>query len=1522
MLSGSISGTVWRDADGDGVLGPRELKMSGWVVYLDQNRNHRRDAGETFATSAADGSYSFTGLSAGTYYVGEESKPGWESTYPRDGVVAATPATTAPARPLTYTGSHQPVYVPERLADPDGAGASGGSTPVPSTQESLPLIGLDRLRSDPRFGGADGRGFSVAVLDTGLDRDHAFFGPDADEDGVADRIVYQYDFAEDDADASDPSGHGSNVTSIIGSQDAAVAGVAPGAGIIALKVFRDSMYSEWGYVERALQWVVANADAYNIAAVNLSLGDLGNYDTPEQLYGIDDELAALAARSVIVVAAAGNEYAHVNAQGVGYPAADPHAIGVGAVWDSDVGSVTSGWNPDPARDYTTGPDRLISFSQRSTSMTEVFAPGGFITGANAAGGAWSAAGTSQATPHVTGAAVIAQQLAVQQRGRRLSLDEFENLLAQTGVQIRDGDDEDDNVTNTGATFRRLDVKALADAVYASGGSSYPGGYRVVLADGAARTGMNFGNRWLPIVPSAPNLHPWSDTGVSSGDNVTSLDNWGNGLLFWVGDVYEGAKITLYADGQRVASAAAGPGGSVVLGTTGSFDLADGVHRITARQQVPNRLTSADSEPLFITVDTTAPPVPAALDLLPSSDSGISSADDVTNDTTPIFGVSGADEFFRVVRDGTVIGRDYESGSRFVAPTQPEGAFAFSLVGVDAAGNPSAASAALPVTIDSTGWVPPGSPQGLDWPFGLRTVAREGEDTVAKVLVQPDGKYVIVGAATEPLGPGSLQLLRYLADGRPDAAFGSGGRVVTSFQYRDEPHGAALQPDGRIVVAGETSVLKGDNSRTLDSLLVRYNPDGTLDRTFADGGKRIHAEGNDGIGIYSFKAVAVQPDGKIVAVGDAIGGYFGVARFMRDGALDTSFGSLGTVTLNVSAGGDGATGVALLPDGRIVISGVGRVLANTQPREWLNSVAVARLNPDGSRDPTFGGSGLMLYEPPAGTDETPGTLIVQPDGKVLVGATSQTRSNGHQSVLLMRVWPDGQLDEAFAERGRLVTAFTTDPSALYAFGGALELQPDGKIVVGGGFMGLYSENTVVARYLPNGSADGAFGNGGVMLTTVNGYHERFASGAVLPDGKFVAAGTVWARADSSATSDIILGRVHLWAPQVGPDLRASSDTGASSTDNVTRDATPTLDAPIPAGGGLGLRVYRSGVQVSSSFVLGGSWTPTKALPDGWANYSYVATDIAGNDSPVSRSRALKIDTSRPALAGVPEFGFQAAPHRITFRFNEDVSKSIGPDDLAVQKVASDGTTSAGPAPSSVTYDASTNAATYLFAGTLPDGNYRATVGAWGVTDIAGNTLATVPTLDFFFLRGDVNRDRRVTADDAKIVTANMGRSNRTYGQGDVNYDGKVTQTDADVVAASLGRTLQAPLSATVLEAEAATVSGASVASNYPGYTGAGFVDFVHAGGDFVEWSVDVATSGTYALDIRYANGGTADRPLELRVDGTVLAPRLGFGPTGAWANWRTVTQSVLLTSGRHTVRVTAVGLNGPNVDSLIVRALRP
>jgi Ca2+-binding RTX toxin-like protein len=485
-----IRGLKWNDVNGNGIKDTTETGLKDWNIYLDTNTNGQLDTGEISTTTDANGNYSFTNLRPGTYTVAEQLQPGWKQTYPGVSVT-----TTSSAIQLINPSS--PIVTSDTF----------------STTSATNLVNLNQLWTDPRFSSIKGKGYSTVIIDTGADLNSSYFGADADNNGIADKIVYQYDFADNDTDASDKNNHGSHVASI-------ASAVAPDANLIILKVFKDSGTGSFADLEKALQWVNTNATAYNIVSVNLSLGDGQDWTTPISRYGIGDELASIAAQSVLISAAAGNGFYTYNSQvGLAYPAIDPSVISVGAVWADNFGSrsFTNG-----AIDNTTAPDRIASFSQRSP-LLDVFAPGILITGANSTGGSITMGGTSQATPFVSGIATLAQQIAQINLGRKLSLTEFDTLLSTTSDLIIDGDDENDNVTNTGATYPRINVLSLANGILKLGGTGTTTtptsptnngtqtslnlpvtnlnlAHTVTVVGGDVKTDINFGNQQIAQRP--------------------------------------------------------------------------------------------------------------------------------------------------------------------------------------------------------------------------------------------------------------------------------------------------------------------------------------------------------------------------------------------------------------------------------------------------------------------------------------------------------------------------------------------------------------------------------------------------------------------------------------------------------------------------------------------------------------------------------------------------------------------------------------------------------------------------------------------------------------------------------------------------------------------------------------------------------------------------------------------------------------------------------------------------------------
>lgn len=126
------------------------------------------------------------------------------------------------------------------------------------------------------------------------------------------------------------------------------------------------------------------------------------------------------------------------------------------------------------------------------------------------------------------------------------------------------------------------------------------------------------------------------------------------------------------------------------------------------------------------------------------------------------------------------------------------------------------------------------------------------------------------------------------------------------------------------------------------------------------------------------------------------------------------------------------------------------------------------------------------------------------------------------------------------------------------------------------------------------------------------------------------------------------------------------------------------------------------------------------------------------------------------------------------------------------------------------------------------------------------------------------------------------------------------------------------SSQTLEAETAELYGAKAEANHPGFSGTGFADYQNPSGDYIQWSVSNSNAGSTLLQFRYANGREYDRPLKLEVNGVEVASNLSFPSTGSWANWSVAEAAVTLNAGINTIRLTAIGSSGPNIDYLAVK----
>jgi hypothetical protein len=211
---------------------------------------------------------------------------------------------------------------------------------------------------------------------------------------------------------------------------------------------------------------------------------------------------------------------------------------------------------------------------------------------------------------------------------------------------------------------------------------------------------------------------------------------------------------------------------------------------------------------------------------------------------------------------------------------------------------------------------------------------------------------------------------------------------------------------------------------------------------------------------------------------------------------------------------------------------------------------------------------------------------------------------------------------------------------------------------------------------------------------------------------------------------------------------------------------------------------------------------------------------------------------------------------------------------------------------------------VFGGTSASAPIIASVYALAGTPAAGTSPASYPyahTGDLF----DVTSGSNGSCSPSYLCTAGAG------------YDGPTGLGTPNGVAAFVAGSSPPPPAANQFEAEGARLSQAIVATDHTGFTGTGFVDYVNVAGSFVEWTASQTTAGSATLTIRYANGTTADRPMNISVNGG--APTLvNFPGTGSWTTWVTATVTVPVNAGSNTIRATAAAATGgPNVDWLVI-----
>ena len=318
-----------------------------------------------------------------------------------------------------------------------------------------------------------------------------------------------------------------------------------------------------------------------------------------------------------------------------------------------------------------------------------------------------------------------------------------------------------------------------------------------------------------------------------------------------------------------------------------------------------------------------------------------------------------------------------------------------------------------------------------------------------------------------------------ADGSLDPAFGDNGKVLTDFGSGLQfAYDVVVQADGRIVVAG--------GIQTQGFALARYNDDGSPDPSFGgDGMVRTSGFRFNGSAVSS---TAIDRDGDIVAAGSTFTEpsreeRFALARYDNHGRLDPAFGDDGRVWTRFSPRNARASGLAIQADDRIVAAGGAS-----------GKFALARYNPDGTLDASFGDHGKVQTAFGARYSSAEG-IAIHADGKIVLAGTA---GFGDTWFALARYRRDGTLDASFGGDGKVRTRLGSP----YASAHGIAIQADGKIVVAG----RSSDRFALARYNLNGSLDASFGGDGIVTTRFRSYATAFDVD-IDADGRILVAGEV-------------------------------------------------------------------------------------------------------------------------------------------------------------------------------------------------------------------------------------------------------------------------------------------------------------------------------------------------------------------------------------------------------------------------------
>ncbi len=474
----------------------------------------------------------------------------------------------------------------------------------------------------------------------------------------------------------------------------------------------------------------------------------------------------------------------------------------------------------------------------------------------------------------------------------------------------------------------------------------------------------------------------------------------------------------------------------------------------------------------------------------------------------------------------------------------------------------------------------------------------GNDQANAVAIQPDGKIVVAGF-TRKNKDADFALARYLPDGSLDATFGTGGRTISKIDtLADIIRDMVIQTNGKIIVCGTTLAPKVFNNPSF-FVVARYLPDGSPDPVFGGLGNVITDIGADEESDIA-RAVALTPTGQIVVAGYSsisLASKISVVRYRPNGLLDTNFGNLGVAQTAIFANsGNFCTDILALADNSLLLTGMAENVD-------FKDAFLFKMLENGSPDPSFGQNGKVVRSL-SPKDDNAYCLARRPDGRILVVGDTRKADDFYTDAAVMQFNANGSNDAAFGSGGAVVEDVGTSED----FGSAVLVQPDGKVLVGGSAGNNYAATDwTLLRFKSNGQPDSIFGNHGIQIFDLQSGLSYKVQIVRQPTGKIVAGGNiggkpVLVRFDSAGNIDNNFGsagKVFLNLPN------------ESLTQEITQQADGKLLAvavkPFGTGGfrAAMLRFSADGQpdtnfgqngQIESA-VVNQDWTDVAVLPDG-------------------------------------------------------------------------------------------------------------------------------------------------------------------------------------------------------------------------------------------------------------------------------------------------------------------------------------